>query len=133
VRSSTLLFHAFSRFALLHRSQMRIDDDDVSFQVFGQDGISSTFPVPSKVPVPAGPRRDLGHHHIQMDGGGQPDRFVPARAGIAQGLGGAAAVLGLDMNNESAGHLRLTRFSFQAGSSCSWIGPIGITVEMACL
>jgi hypothetical protein len=33
------------------------------------------------------------------------------------------------MNDEGVA----TQTQLSAGSSCSWIGPIGITVEMACL
>ena len=64
-----------------------------------------------------------------MNGGGQPDRFGQPFFTIPQGTFAALTVLGLDMNDKSAA----TQTYPSAGSSCSWIGPIGITVEMACL
>ena len=82
----------------------------------------------------------MARHHLKPDGFGQPDGLGEARLGVALGIG--LARFGLDMDHESGapeGLRRLTiGFHTQADSltvSCSWswIGPIGMTVEIACL
>jgi hypothetical protein len=81
-------------------------------------------------------------HHVEADGGGQADSFGKARLCIAPAVQ-ALARLGLDMNNKGGrcivGAPAATRWPAQAVSavagstSCRLIGPIGITVEIACL
>ena len=69
-----------------------------------------------------------------MNGGGQPHRLVQARLRIPQSALTALTVLGLDMDDEGVAYQFILGQTYpSAGSSCSWIGPIGITVEMACL
>jgi hypothetical protein len=88
-----------------------------------------------------GERHDLLRDHLQPNGGGEAGRFGKTRLGIAQLQ--MIACLALDMNDERAGTLLLRNlkagfaqaFSIAGTISCSmsWIGPSGITVEMACL
>ncbi len=68
-----------------------------------------------------------------MNGGRQADGLFQPRFTVAQGT--RAARLGLDMHHQRRAPVRNGRHQCQAspGSSWSWIGPSGITVEMACL
>ena len=90
--------------ALLHRRQVRIDNDDVGFLIPGDDGDLFNL-AGAQQGRGRGPRqrRDLRHHHIQMNGGGQPDGFVQPRLSIPQGARGCRAALGLYMDDKSLG------------------------------
>ena len=81
---------------------------------------------------------------MQPDRRGLPDRFLEAGLRIAVQPRALGPRLGLDMDHEG-GARQVARaviaglglgyaFSFStAVSSCNWIGPSGMTVEIACL
>jgi hypothetical protein len=78
-----------------------------------------------------------------VDRGGEADRLFQTCLGVAVETRTRGARLGLDVNNESsaqliartvvAGRSAQTVSAAIGVSSCSWIGPSGITVEIACL
>ncbi len=71
--------------ALLHRRQMRIDDDDFRFLVFRQQAdLFHLAAAQQRRRYGPRQRRDLRHHHVQMNGGCQLDRLVQARLRIPQ-------------------------------------------------
>ena len=78
-----------------------------------------------------------------MDRSSEADGLLQPRLGVAVQSRARGARLGLDMNDERRAQLIaravVTGRSAQTVSaaigvsSCSWIGPSGITVEIACL
>ena len=78
-----------------------------------------------------------------MDRSGKTDGLLQPRLGVAVQACACGSRLGLDMNDKSRAQLIaravVTGRSAQTVSaaigvsSCSWIGPSGITVEIACL
>ena len=116
---------------------MCVDDDDVGSSTRASAAISSTLPLPISV---AGTGRASGAIWLAMTlrpmARGQPNRFGEPGFGIAIECG--LARLRLDMKHEGGARVCVGRLGGQAVSatvsaSMSWIGPIGMTVEIACL
>ena len=78
-----------------------------------------------------------------MDRGGKADRLLQPRLGVTVQTCARGSRLGLDMDNEGGaqmiartvvtGRPAQTVSAAIGVSSCSWIGPSGITVDIACL
>lgn len=132
----------FLQIALLHGGKLSIDDDDFRLERarFGGDllDLAGTDQRAWRSPSEG---NDGGSNDLQSDGGGQADRFIEAGLRIAQLE--TRALLALDVDDERADALLFgdlkpclaQAFSIAGAVSCSinWIGPSGITVEMACL
>jgi hypothetical protein len=85
---------------------------------------------------------DAARNDFETDGGGQPGGFRKTRLRVAQRV---VSLLAFDMDDEGgtpfgARMAGFARRMFQALSSAgavsasiNWIGPSGITVEIACL
>src|SRR5512146_576153 len=131
--------------ALLHRADRRIDDHHLGFErlterldlfdLAGADKGRGRRP---------GDGRDQAVNDLKADSGRQRHRLFQTRS---FGAAGCASGFPRDMHDHGAARLRPlnrpapTGFlsarqaspAAAASCSCSWTGPIGMTVEMACL
>lgn len=128
--------------ALLHGRKLRIDDDDFRFE---RARLGTNLFHLARTDQSSRNRPREGHDvlpdDVQADSRRQTDGFGETRFGIAQLE--AVARFALDMNDERARSFLFRNlkagfaqaFSIAGAVSCSmsWIGPSGITVEMACL
>ena len=86
-------------------------------------------------------RHDPLGDHLKPDGLGQADGLGQPRAGIAIEVVRRFARFGFDVNHERRAPARarivavFQVYAVSSATSCSWswIGPIGMTVEIACL
>ncbi len=128
--------------ALLDRRELGIDDDDLGLEGarFGADLLDLAAAY-QRCGHRAAERHDVLRHHVKADGGGQPDGFGQTRLRIAVERIRRFARLEFDMDDERRarnGNIIVRRgraYALSPTISCSWswIGPIGITVEIACL
>jgi|SRR5579871_196311 len=132
--------------ALLDRRELRIDDDNFGFMRArnGGDLLDLAAPDECRGNSPR-QRHDDARDNIEPDGRGETDGLLEPRLRVAIRARAQLARLRLDVkdNRRSRRFRRAVlgvRCSAQAcsaacgwASSCSWIGPSGMTVEMACL
>jgi len=128
--------------ALLDRRELRIDDNDLGLEGarFGSD-LLDLAAAHQGGRDGAAKRNDVLGHDVEADGGGQPYGFGQTRLRITVERVRRFARLRFDMDDERrarSGNVIVRRgwaYALSPTISCSWswIGPIGITVEIACL
>ncbi len=132
--------------ALLDRRELGIDDDDFGFEParLGRDLLDLAAADQGRRRR-ARQRHDVRGDDVEADGRRQPDRFVKTGLRIApRPLVGHGAMLMRNMQDKGRARgctavlpglvgVAQAVSSAPLSASCSWIGPSGMTVEIACL
>src|SRR5579862_1591175 len=124
--------------ALLDRRELGVDDDDLGLerQRFRLDLVDLAA-ADQRRGHRTGERRDVAGDDAEPDRDGQPDGLFETRLSVA--VERALASLRLDMEHEGGALARVDGLgggqavSATVSASISWIGPSGMTVEIACL
>jgi hypothetical protein len=129
--------------ALLHRRELCVDDDDLGLRIARHSADLCNLAASHER---CGNRPSKRHnellHHFEADRGRQADGLGKTRPCVTLARSTELPALGLHMNDKGSTRLRraasaladVYAVSAVAGaSSWSWIGPSGMTVEIACL
>ena len=100
----------FFQIALLHRRQLRIDDDNRNVLLVHRLALRLNLPGPEQAGRPLGAQRQNGAvHHHKLDGCGKPDRLGQPRLGRTQTVPASGAFPRQDNGGAGRRRVRLSR------------------------